>query len=58
MAPIFEDMWTLRLEQRGTAKTAFDAVNGMINSMTKTTVFSRCRMVSWEEWLKSSGAWT
>jgi hypothetical protein len=40
-------MWMVVLEQGGTAEAAFDAVNGMIDSMAKTAVFSRCRLVSW-----------
>jgi len=32
------------IEQGGTAEAAFDAINGTINSMTKTTVFSHFKL--------------
>ena len=34
------------IEQGRTAEAALDAVNGMIDNITKTAVFSRCRPVS------------
>ena len=39
MAPKFEDLGMVVMEQGETAEAALDAVNGTINSMTKTTVF-------------------
>ena len=33
-------MWMIVLEQGGTVEAAFDAVNGMIDSITKTGVIS------------------
>jgi hypothetical protein len=31
------------IEQGGTAEAAFDAIDGKIDSMTKTAVFSHCK---------------
>jgi hypothetical protein len=47
MSPKFEGMSMVMLEQGEIAEAAFNAVNGMIDSMANTTVFSHCRLVSW-----------
>jgi hypothetical protein len=39
MAPKPRDGLTVKIEQGGTAELAFDAVDGMIDSMTTTAVF-------------------
>jgi shikimate 5-dehydrogenase len=39
MAPKFKDMWMVVMGAGGTAKAALNAVNGTIDSMTKTAVF-------------------
>jgi hypothetical protein len=43
MAPKLGDRPNVMIEQGGIAKAAFNAIDGMINSMTKTTVFSHCK---------------
>jgi hypothetical protein len=39
MAPKFAERPIVVMEQGGTAEAALDAIDGMINSMTKTAVF-------------------
>jgi hypothetical protein len=46
MAPKVEDMRMVVIEQGGTFEAALDDVNETIDSMTKSAVFSRCRLVS------------
>lgn len=43
MAPNVEDMRMVVIEEGGTFEAALDDVN---DGMTKTAVFSRCRLVS------------
>ena len=43
MAPKLGDRPIVMIEQGGTAEAAFDAVDGTINSMTTTVVFSHCK---------------
>jgi hypothetical protein len=40
MVPKFGDRSIVIIEQVGTAKRAFNAINGTINNMTTTIVFS------------------
>ena len=40
MVPKFRDRLILMIEQGGIAKRAFNAINGTINNMTTTIVFS------------------
>jgi hypothetical protein len=40
ISPKLKDRPILVIEQRGTAKAVFDAFNGIVNSMTKTVIFS------------------
>jgi hypothetical protein len=49
MAPKSEEMWMVVIEQGAKAEATLDAIDGMIDSMTKTTVISHCRLVSWGE---------
>ena len=55
MAPRCEDTWVIVLEQGETAEAAFDAMNGMIDSMSKTAVFSNNRLVSGREMAEEQG---
>jgi len=42
--PKFEDRLIVIIKQGGTAKRAFNAINGTINNMTTTIVFSYCKL--------------
>ncbi len=39
MTPKLKGMWIVVIEQGETAEAVLDAINGMINGITKTTIF-------------------
>lgn len=49
MAPKFGDRPIVVMEQGGTAEAAFDAVDGTIDSIVKTAVFSYCKPYPYRE---------
>jgi hypothetical protein len=58
VAPKFRDRLIVIIEQGEIAEAAFDAVDGTIDSITKTTVFLTTNRVLVEEWLKNNGTLT
>ena len=44
MVPKFEDRATVIIEQGETAEMAFNAINGTIDNITTTIVFSYCKL--------------
>jgi hypothetical protein len=49
MTPKLGDTAIVMIELGGTAEAAIDAVDGTINSMTKTAVFSHCKRILVQE---------
>jgi hypothetical protein len=52
VAPKFRDRSIVIIEQGGTAEAAFDAVDGMIDSITTTTIFSYYKPYPYRETAK------
>ena len=55
MALKLRDKLIVMLEQRGTAESAFNAVDGKIDRVATTVVFSSANRILVGKWLKKKG---